>query len=183
MKNVSTETDQLIVSKGATNVEARGNTVISESTNTDSISQYTPLSFPKITVFSGEEPRPKTESSFEEWKYEVRCLRKDKMFSEATIGQAIRKSLKGQAKKVLLPMGSDATVDQIIQRLEGVFGNVATPKSIIQEFYTVYQKQDESVASRGLRLEEILQRAIDKGQVRLEDRDDLLRDKFWRSLR
>ena len=147
VKNVSTEKDQIITSEGTTSVEARDNiarkTVISESTNTDSISQYTPFSFPKITVFSGEEPRPKSESSFEKWTYEVRCLRKDKMYSEATIGQAIRKSLKGQAKKVLLPMGSDATVDQIIQRLEGVFGNVATPMSILQEFYTVYQKQDE----------------------------------------
>ena len=182
VKNVSSEKDQLITSEGTTSVEARHNiarnTVISESTNTDSISQYTPFSFPKITVFSGEEPRPKRESSFEEWTYEVRCLRKDKMYSEATIGQAIRKSLKGQAKKVLLPMGSDATVDQIIQRLEGVFGNVATPMSILQEFYSVYQKQGETVASWGLRLEEILQRAIDKGQVRLADRDVLLRDKF-----
>ena len=118
VKNVSTEKDQIITSEGTTSVEARDNiarnTVISESTNTDSISQYTPFSFPKITVFSGEEPRPKSESSFEEWTYEVRCLRKDKMYSEANIGQAIRKSLKGQAKKVLLPIGSDATVDQII---------------------------------------------------------------------
>ena len=182
VKNVSSEKDQFITSEGTTSVEARDNiarnTVISESTNTDSISQYMPFSFPKITVFSGEEPRPKSESSFEEWTYEVRCLRKDKMYSEATIGQAIRKSLKGQAKKVLLPMGSDATVDQIIQRLGGVFGNVATPMSILQEFYTVYQKQDETVASWGLRLEEILQRAIDKGHVRLADRDVLLRDKF-----
>ena len=60
------------------------------------------------------------------------------MFSEATIGQVIRKSLKGQANKVLSSMGSGATVDQIIQRLEEVFGNVATPMSILQEFYTVY---------------------------------------------
>ena len=61
------------------------------------------------------------------------------MFSEAIIGQVIRKSLKGQAKKVFLPMRSDATVYQTIQRLEGVFGNVATPMGILQNFYTVYQ--------------------------------------------
>ena len=47
VKNVSTEKDQLTTSEGATNIEARGNngrsTVISESTNTVSISQYTPI--------------------------------------------------------------------------------------------------------------------------------------------
>ena len=139
--------------------------------------------FPKFSIFSGEDPRPKTESTFEEWKYEVSCLRKDKIYSDTVIGQAIRKSLKGQAKKVLLPMGSGATVEEILERLEGVFGNVATSMSILQEFYSVSQKIDESVAAWGLRLEEILQRAIEKGQVRQEDRDEMLRNKFWRSLR
>ena len=99
--------------------------------------------FPKFSIFSEEDPKPKTEATFEEWKYDVSCLRKDKIYSDTVIGQAIRKSLKGQAKKVLLPMGSGA--------LEGVFGNVATPMSILQEFYTAYQKQDESVAAWGLR--------------------------------
>ena len=48
VKNVSTEKDQIITSEGTTSVESRDNiarnTVISESTNTDSISQYTPFS-------------------------------------------------------------------------------------------------------------------------------------------
>ena len=105
------------------------------------------------------------------------------MYSEAVIGQVVRKSLKGDAKKVLVQMREGASVDEIIRKLEGMFGNVATPMSILQEFYTVFQKQDESVASWGLRLESTLQKAIEKGQVRHEDRDDLLRDKFWRSLR
>ena len=118
--------------------------------------------FPKFSIFSGEDPRPKTESTFEEWKYEVNCLRRDKICSDTVIGQAIRKSLKGQAKKVLLPVGSEATVTDILERLEGVFGNVATPMSILQEFYSVSQKIDEKVAAWGLRLEKI-QKAIEKG--------------------
>ena len=55
--------------------------------------------------------------------------------------------------------------------------------SILQEFYTVYQKQDESVSTWSIRLEDILQRAVDKGQVRRSDKDALLRDKFWRPRR
>ena len=49
--------------------------------------------FPKLSIFSEEDPRPKTESTFEEWKYEVNCLRRDKIYSDTVIGQAIRKSL------------------------------------------------------------------------------------------
>ena len=30
--------------------------------------------FPKFSIFYGEDPKPKTEATFEEWKYEVSCL-------------------------------------------------------------------------------------------------------------
>ena len=151
------------------------------ATNTGPMLQDSTNNFPKMSVFSGEDPKPKSEASFEEWAYEVKYL--SRRYSEAVMGQVIRKALKGHAKQAILPMGPDATVSQILHRLEGVFGNVATPMSILQEFYTVYQKQDESVSTWSIRLEEILQRAVDKGQVRLSDKDALLRDKFWRSLR
>ena len=139
--------------------------------------------FPKFTPFSGEDPKPKGEASYEEWRYEVNCIQRDKMYSKYVIGQAIRKSLRGQAKRVLLPMGVTATIEDIMDRLESVFGNVATGMSTLQEFFTSSQKEQETVAAWGLRLEEIMQRAIDKGQVRTEEKNNLLRDKFWRSLR
>ena len=139
--------------------------------------------FPKFSVFSGEDPKPKAEATFEEWKYEVNCTVQENIHSEQSIAQAIRKSLRGQAKRVLLPMGTSAPVEKIISRLEGVFGNVASGESVLQEFYTATQKVDESVATWGLRLEEILQKAIVKGHVKLEEKNDMLRTKFWRSLR
>ena len=30
--------------------------------------------FPRFSPFSGEDPQPKTEASYEEWKYEVNCI-------------------------------------------------------------------------------------------------------------
>ncbi len=133
-------------------------------------------------MFSGEEPKPRAEASYEEWVYDVTCSRKDK-YPEHVMSHAIRKSLRGQAKRVLLPMGVNVTVDEMLCKLKAVFGNVAAGESVLQEFYTTAQKQGESVAAWGLRLEEIVQRAIDKGHVRKEDRNEMLRSKFWRSLR
>ena len=141
------------------------------------------LTFPKFSVFSGEDPKPKSEATFEEWKYEVNCIRQEGSHTEQSIAQAIRKSLRGQAKCVLLPMGTSANIQDILDRLEGVFGNVASGESALQEFYMASQKQDESVAAWGLRLEEILQKAVQKGHVKVEDKNDMLRTKFWRSLR
>ena len=49
------------------------------------------------------------------------------------IAQAIRKSLSGQAKRVLLPLGTASTVNEMLEKLEGVFGNVATGMSVLEE--------------------------------------------------
>ena len=119
------------------------------------------LLFPKFSPFSGEDPKPKLEASYEEWKYEVNCKRRGGIYSDEIIAQAIRKSARGQAKSVLLTMGITARVESILKRLEGVFGNLATGESILQEFYTAFQKPEESVNSWDLRLEKILQKAID----------------------
>lgn len=139
--------------------------------------------FPKITPFSGEENRPKGEASYEERRFEVKSLKNDKVYSKYVMGLAIRKSLRGPAKREIIQMGPTATVEEIMERLESTFANVATGMSVMQEFFTSSQKQEESVAAWALRLEEIMQNAIDKGQIKEEEKDGLLRDKFWRSLR
>ena len=149
-----------------------------------SVSQQDKQSFcPKFTLFSGEEPRQKNEASFEEWQYEVKCTQNEGIYPDHAIAQSIRRSLKGQAKKVLLPMGTTSSVQDILDRLESVFGNVAAGESVMQEFYTATQKQDETVTAWGLRLEEILQKAVSKGHVKQEEIDSMLKAKFWRCLR
>ena len=82
-----------------------------------------------------------------------------------------------------MPLGAAATVSEIMKKLESVFGSVATRESIMREFYTTTQQQEESVTAWGLRLEEMLQRAMEKGHVISEDRNYLLKDTFLRGLR
>ena len=94
----------------------------------------------------------------------------------------MRKSLRVPAKKVLLPLGPTATPMEILNRLQSVFGYVASCDAIIEEFYTSEQMPDESVADWGIRLEDILQKAIDKGHKIETSKNDTLRRKFWRSL-
>ena len=61
--------------------------------------------FPKLTAFSGDGPKPKNEATYEEWKYEVNCTLKAGIYTEEILAQAIRKSLRSQAKRVILPLG------------------------------------------------------------------------------
>ena len=137
---------------------------------------------PYLTQFSGTEPVPKNESSFEDWKAETQCLIKSKVYPDYIVSQAIRNSLKGQARKALSTLDPLTNSDGIISKLESLFGNVASGLSILQEFFTAVQNSDETVTMWGLRIEEILQRAIEKGEVPSERRNHLLKDKFWRSL-
>lgn len=137
---------------------------------------------PYVGIFSGTEPRPKSESSFEDLKLEVESLIAAKIYPDVSISQAIRKSLRGQAKKVLLNMSPSAKPLEIIRKIENVFGNVASGEAVLQEFYTAEQSSEESVADWGLRLEDILQKAIDKGHVAENSKNEMLRSKFWRSL-
>ena len=141
------------------------------------ITGFTP--YCKVNRFSGIDPVPKSESSFEEWKIEIECMMSSKMYPDHVINQALRNSLTGQAGTVAVTLGPKVTCQEIIDKLESVFGNVATGASVMQEFYTASQKVDESVTLWGIRIEQIVQRAVEKGYISPDQKNIMLKDRFW----
>ena len=141
------------------------------------ITGFTP--YCKVNRFSGIDPVPKSESSFEEWKIEIECMMNSKMYPDHVINQALRNSLTGQARTVAVTLGPKVTCQEIIDKLESVFGNVATGASVMQEFYTACQKVDESVTLWGIRIEQIVQRAVEKGYISSDQKNTMLKDRFW----
>ena len=137
---------------------------------------------PNISQFSGVDPTPKNESKFEAWKLEIETLRRSNMFPDYLVGQYIRNSLKVPARNTLLTLGPMAFSQEMIDKLTSVFGNVASGQSIMQEFYTAVQQPEESVTMWSLRLEEILQRVSEKSQISADQKNEMLRERFWRSL-
>ena len=104
------------------------------------------------------------------------------MYDEYTVSQSLRNSLKGQARKVLVTTGPSAKLEQIMEKFDSVFGNVASGESVLQEFYTATQRPDESIALWCIRIEEIVQNTIEKGHVTPLQKNNMLKTKFWRSL-
>ena len=138
---------------------------------------------PEFTYLnSGVEPTPKNESTFKSWRLEIESLRSSNMFPEYMVTQSIRNSLKVPARSTLLTLGPRASSEEILHKLESVFGNVASGQSIMQEFYTAVQQPDENVTMWSLRLEEILQRVAEKSSISAEQKNVMLRERFWRSL-
>ena len=65
--------------------------------------------------------------------------------------------------------------------LQSVFGYVASCGAVIEQFCTAEQGQYKSIADWGIRLENILQKAIDNHVIETE-KNETLRRKFFRSL-
>jgi hypothetical protein len=61
---------------------------------------------PKLPIFSGEE---KSETSFDVWKLEVKCVLREGDYTGSSVLQAIRGSLKGKARSLLLSLSEHAT--------------------------------------------------------------------------
>ncbi|XP_060594793.1 uncharacterized protein LOC132749121 [Ruditapes philippinarum] len=144
------------------------------------------LQMPKVDVklpfFSGEVPPLKGDVTYDVWRYETKCLLSDSSLTENICLQVIRKSLRGSARQVLIPLGEKATLSDILNKLDTLFGNVSTNESVMQSFYSESQKPSENVTSYGCRLETLLQVAVERGHVSHSSRNDMLKSKFWTGL-
>ena len=68
---------------------------------------------------------------------------------------------------MLIPLGELATVDQILEKLEGFYGIVSSGATLMQTFYSDYQKESESIVAYGTCLEQTLSRAVTYGHLEL----------------
>ena len=134
-----------------------------------------------ISSFSGEVPVPRSESSFEDFKLEVDSVKI--IYAEHVVKQGLRRALKGQAKKKMLHMRADATVDEIMTELEDNFGNVASTDTLLSRFLSAEQETGESVTQWGLRLEKMLLQVTRKTKIDDEERRSMLKKRFWRGLK
>lgn len=81
--------------------------------------------FPRIPQFSGDDPPQKGDVSYKEWLFEVQCLISDPDIKPNRLIQSIRRSLRGTAKTMLIPLGEKASVKQILDKLDILFGEIA----------------------------------------------------------
>ena len=97
--------------------------------------------------------------------------------------QSIRNSLKGSARSLLVFLGENVKVADILNKLDGFYGNGSSGETLIQSFYNDYKKDDESIVSYVSRLEQTISRAIRCWHMELSAKDAMLRSKFWTGLK
>lgn len=107
---------------------------------------------------------------------------KSGLYQEDILRQAVKDSLTGNARKILLALGTEASTREIVDKLQTVYGNVRSGESVLAEFYQAKQRKEESLSERGIRLESMIQIALYKQQILKSQKDEMLRSRFWRFL-
>ena len=134
---------------------------------------------PRVSQFSGQDQ--KGDVSFDLWQAEISGL-KEAGYPMPVLLHAVRKSLKGRAADMLLNMGNQVTLDQLLLKFKQVFGIVCSPQLLLEKFYNSNQNHDEAVSSWACRLEDILRMLQDRGYTFSDQMDSMLRSKFWTGL-
>ena len=109
-------------------------------------------------------------------------MQSDPSVTEYTCLQALRRSLKGPARQVIISLGEKATLSQILHKLSSMFASTSDNNNVMQEFFSAFQKTGEPVTTFACRLEGILTNAKDGSHLSMETRNEMLRCKFWTSL-
>ena len=135
---------------------------------------------PKVAPFSGEDGK---DADYDLWRFEVNCLQTGGTFEDAVILHQVRKSLRGGASRVAMRLGDQASLSELLRKLDDLYGNIQLPEEILAEFYNAKQKEKESVVAWSCRLEDILIQAQQQGKVTAGLTEEMLRTKFWSGLR
>ena len=136
---------------------------------------------PQLPFFSGEEQEG--DVSFDVWKFELNCLIKESVYPDSLILQAIRKSLRGKSRDILLTLGESASPSIILNKLEGIYGNVSSNEVLLQQFYLESQLENESIADYSVRIENVLRRATQNRPVAEVVRSEILCARLRNGLR
>ena len=145
--------------------------------NTFNSSYLAAMRVPQLPFFSGEDL--KGDISFEIWKFELNCPITDGVYPDSLILHAIRKSLRCKSRDILLTLGESASPSVILNKLEGIYGNVSSNEVLFQQFYLVSQLENESVADYSVRIENLLRRATQSRPIHEIVRNEMLCAKLW----
>lgn len=101
-------------------------------------SQYT---VPKLPTFSGTDEPQKGEVKYEVWNFEVKCLQNSRQYQEHILLLAVRNSLKGLARRMLVSVGDKASLEDIIKKWMDFLVMLLQVKPLCSHFTMIGKKK------------------------------------------
>ena len=106
---------------------------------------------PGLPHFSGTEPTPRDEGTYDQWKYQVKGMRAT--CPDSAVRSALITSLRGEASELVGFVGFNAPMSVILEAIDKRFGKRATTDRLQQEFFQLQQERGERIQHFASRLE------------------------------
>ena len=138
---------------------------------------------PRLPTFSGDQQ--KGDVTYSQWRFHLRCLMQDPLFSPSVILQAIRLSVRGTAADVLMYMGEKSSPQDVLAKYDTIFGNALTSEQLLMKLVSAKQSQNEPVVTWSCRLQHIYSEVKEKSPFGSELEtllDSMLRAIFFHGL-
>ena len=136
-----------------------------------------------IGKFSGTEPVPDNELTFDQWRIDVRSYQTS--VPDHILLPAVRKSIVGKAQSVVRTLGPNYSVEDVIKCLAREYEGVTSSDIVFKEFYQLKQERGEKVQIFSIRLRDALTNLTSRFPERVpaKDHDKMLRDRFFYSIK
>ena len=136
------------------NGQASSSALAAAANNSNLVFQPAPrleMKPPKLKDCTGEREVQKGHALFEHWIKDVRMKRKE--HTEIAMKAAIGQSLSGPAHRVFHIQPPDASLDDILDSLEQYFGIIDDQDKLHEDYYSITQGENESVAELAARVQ------------------------------
>ena len=132
-----------------------------------------------IGKFSGTEPVPDSELTFDQWRIDIRSYQTS--VPDHILLPAVRKSIVGKAQSVVRTLGPNYSVEDVIRCLVREYEGVASSDIVFKKIYQLKQERGEKVQIFSIRLRDALTNLTSRFPERVpaKDHDKMLRDRFF----
>ena len=104
-----------------------------------------------LPLFSGSDLTPRDESTYEQWKFQVKGMKSS--CPESTVRSALITLVRGEVSELVSFLGFDAPLEILLGAMEDRFGKKVTGDRLQQDFYQLQQEKGEKVQHFAGRLE------------------------------
>ena len=134
---------------------------------------------PEFPRFSGDEPTPKEECSFETFLFQVQGARKD--VTEQAVRSALISAVRGGASAYLEYVGLDSPLDVLIDRLKERYDAMAPHDTLVCQFHQLNQERHETIRDFAGRIEKVFRKLHAQNSERYQG-ETLLRDRLFHGM-
>ena len=107
--------------------------------------------------------------SWDTIKFEIELLTHDGLYGEAVIKYALRRAFRGNAHTALRLLGVEATVEEIVKKLDSTYGSLDSRETVLRKLYSCKQEVGEDIVSYSGRLEDLFDKAAKLDGVKRDD--------------